>query len=515
MPTALTERREDDTQSLFPEFILLSPKRWDEGNDCSVELFFTNEEVERFIKINDDYFLFDSFVPISRIIKIYFNDREKGETVMWNIRSGAGFFPENRINYELDKSNEVAILPQIELRKNERFGEVQKNHSRFNRLLGGIAFMRVALKEISDNKINYPVNYISVISYFNQHILDNFNAIDIYKDLSLHKVLLPSNPILKFIGKEISNEIIENEAKNENVRLEKKIGSIYNLNIIPYNTNTYKLCVLKTYGKSNSKSIDDFIVEFYKGNDNEKNEEIALLFGIHNGYQNLRNYYKINERKVNVKFELETKLDYYIIESIYQYVTNNSTAFNNFNFINEYIEFKSITPSIELDYLQYQLFDTIISTKKRDYSEYLQVLVKGIVQELEQFFPKDLISINSEKMVVHFSKKIKTNFEELVETIKKEKTNRDNISINNSISNVKSEEKKEHNNEKSQENCYAENLVSDGFLPLSFKDYIPQIKASKGIKQLRDIAKRIGITIPSELKTIKQIQTFLLEKLSK
>ena len=87
------------------------------------------------------------------------------------------------------------------------------------------------------------------------------------------------------------------------------------------------------YGLGKRKSVDDFISLLLSNRFSlERKEGLSLLFGMHNGYSNFRNLYKIKGYEKTVKFKLDSMLDYYTIESIYQYVFNGKT----FNYIDNW-----------------------------------------------------------------------------------------------------------------------------------------------------------------------------------
>lgn len=537
-PTVLIERRETDDQSLFPEFVLLSLKKWSKSCDCSVLLFLTDEEVSQLKSISNENFLFDSFFPVSRIKKIYFLNEEKSKTVLWNIRNGAGFIPDNFIKVETRLNSETSLDSEQpkESYSNNRIEDTKKTYLRYNRLLGGLAFLRVALDDVFDKSINYPVNYIASISFFNTLIKREFSKSTVKKDFKLHSFFTTEANILKYLNKEITNDLIESVASTEKVILTKKFGTSYNLDSIPKHTLTFNLCLLYTYGKSGSKSLEDFIGKYFSTTENEKNEELALTFGIYFGYQSIRNFYKLNDRKINVKFELESRLDFYIIESVFSFVSKNNFIAGELEFIDS--EF-TLLPKLKLnsDYQQYTILGTLISIKKKDYSEFFMELINGIADEFSTFFPKEIVTINTNSLVKHFYQKFKHPYSNTIENIKNDikegmelKKTEDKLDTPKKISlsdlaNATKTEKAEpksvifeqqnqkYQEEKVQRRNPEKNDLYDG-LEVTIRITEKAVKRAKTIDELTSLAKSANINIPPQFRKKNDLVEFLLSKCS-
>ena len=99
--------------------------------------------------------------------------------------------------------------------------------------------------------------------------------------------------------------------------IEEKYG-LLNLENLEANHTLYALGILTTYGKEKRKSLDDFVADLLEEKIKKHLvEEATLLLGLHVGYAALRNQYKNSLGKRDVKFRLDSKLDYHIIESLY------------------------------------------------------------------------------------------------------------------------------------------------------------------------------------------------------
>ena len=60
---------------------------------------------------------------------------------------------------------------------------------------------------------------------------------------------------------------------------------------------------------------------------------VALAFGVNQGYSEFRNEYNIEKKRSQVKFKMDSQFDYYIIESVYQFVFNDETDNESFPYI--------------------------------------------------------------------------------------------------------------------------------------------------------------------------------------
>jgi len=523
-PACIIDRRENDDQSLFPEYVLLSNKKWSPQNDCSLQIILTKEESERIQKKSEDYYLYDSIIPISRIIKILFLDNDKAETVLWNIKNGAGYIPQRIIFIESKQKNEIAkSIKGNSESVNSRLEETKKFYGRFNRLMGGIAFLRTSLNDYLDNNINYPINYISTLSFFSSVIKNEFENTNTPKDYKLHTFFNGQAGILQYLGKDISEDIINKLSTIEKITLTKKFGT-YDLSSIPPNSMIYYLCILSDYGRNKGKSIEDFIIDFIINKTADNREALAIIMGIQNGYESIRNHYKIKDMRITVKFEMESKLDFYIVESLFFYL-NKQKQSDYFEFIDQ-MNLKSDENEFNPDYMQYNILGTIVSVKKKDYIEFLSKLLVSFVGDITDLFPKEFIQINQDKLIRFLLIKHDQNFKKVIEELKydirynlnqqkqeiklkKEQilnVPEDNISTFKEAKNESYIKNKENADQKTQtdillfpENTLNNTLNSD-------------IIKSSNAKVLKQIAKENHIKIPKDFKNIDEIRRFLLSQ---
>ena len=492
-PVSLIERREEDIQNIYPNNILLCNKKWDNSSDCSIEILLNENEIKQLDQLGSDYNLYNSIIPISRIKQIHITDKEKAETVTWNIENGAGYLPKDKIKIAEKLAEEIAGNPtQSKTNLSIDTTLLKLNYIKFNRLMGGFAFMRTSLVDIYDVNINYPQNYISTFAFFNKTIKRELEKVDSKANFYLQSIFTGESDIINYLAKEINDHLLQDVSKREKLMLKSKFGT-YDLSALPKNSLTYRLCILLTYGKSGSKSIEDMINVLYQELGIKVKEEIALIFGLYSGYENLRNFYRINTTEVKVKFDLSSKLDYYIIESLYQFTFNNKTISEGFDYI------ESIIPEEQnIDapngYKYFKLMGNYIITKKKDYVEHLEGLISELTREFSDWFPKSIVSVNKEAMSQILLEKLKNNFEILIQEVKSDaKINQESKSKkeNTNAVEIKVAIKKESEDLKP---------VINNTIPISELSYVIPIKENKSEKPVNENNKELQSKQENETK---------------
>lgn len=414
-PVCLIKNRESDIQNIYPDFVLLSSKKWSEETNCSLEVILTKSEVESLRNINEDYYLFDSIIPFSRVLDIFFTDKEKSADVIWNIESGSGFVPDRLIHIQ-DKNKEE--ISSCEISIDGTVNDAKKLniiYNRFNRTMGGFAFFRTALYDLKDLNINFPVNYFVSLGIYNESIKQLCDDLQLKLPNVFNEILNNENVISHFIGKEISTEIVQEVAKKEQISIDLKFGNIQ-IDSLAVDTLSFTLAVLQTYGKSKSKSVEDLLAVLFEKLEPIKREEIALIFGLNTGYEELLNYYKLKDRNYNVKFDFESKLDYYIVETLYE--RSNQRKSSNFKFLDDNHNFAKDADIIGSDYLSYKILDSKIITKRKDYLESLETILEVVSNSITSWFPKNVFSINKDKIQSTLMSKVKAIYLKEIQVIK-------------------------------------------------------------------------------------------------
>ncbi|WP_139785357.1 hypothetical protein [Chryseobacterium phocaeense] len=409
LPSVYYKNKPTDIQDKAGNFILLSKNKWVENCDCSVEIILTEEELNLNI-IDDNFSKLNKPLPISRIKRIYFFDKKQMDVSVWNVNNGNGFIPPHLTTLENPlRTDFIPYNNEGDFEKNENL-EFEKKVNTFDKVLGAMAFMKIG----APIDYEFPLNYFSTLSHFNKLIGEQLKSEENRLGLKFserYKGIFKNEDnewlgLQKHLYTDIDINLIKDIAKKNGMNIEIKLGQI-NLNMIDKNSLTFDLAILYTYGEGRSKSTEDLIGFLRDGNISaEKKEELSLLYGLYSGYSKLRNKYKTNGSFTKVKFELEDKLDYYIIESIYQFYFNNSKENYSFTYLdNLFVSQK--TKNIKSDY--YIILDKLIKNPpKKNFSKEFWNIYSGDICKILADYTKNTIppflleSFDSEKSVLFF-----------------------------------------------------------------------------------------------------------------
>lgn len=413
LPAKYFTNKPDDIQNRFANSLLLSESKWVRNSDCSIEVVLTDTEVKDLSKVSEHFFLYNTPIPISRVKSVYFLDAKQKETTIWNINNGAAFIPESIVSVE--KSIDFEVLLDTEINAGNEYkstSELSDKIKRFDIILGGFAFMRLGGKSF----MNYSENYFSTLSYFNKLIEEQT------QNAAKEKGLKFSNKYTglfskhesewskwqQYIYQNLDAQEIEALADKEGIKVEKKLG-LLRIDSINPSSHLYELAILATYGDRKNKSADNLVTDLTNGTIfPEKAEDVSILFGLNNGYSKLRNKYKGQVKDSNVKFTLESKLDYYIIESIYQFVFNSSKLSYSFDYIDKWCPSGKLKDNVK-GYETYKILDTVIIAKKKQtplelfLENYSAEIYSTIVKSINQWLPP--FAKNDEKEAIHFFEK--------------------------------------------------------------------------------------------------------------
>lgn len=389
-PSKYYTNKLEDIQDKFSEYILLSDKLCILNSDSCLEILLNDQEISQLKRINSNLYLLNKPLPITRVNFIYFNNQSQLEYTITNINLSTAFIPKRllKVSEKFDNIN----IDNIELPKDETLINWQNEIKKYNSILGGFAIM----KNTGEDYMNYSENYFSTLSFFNTAIEKELVSsgkkieskfFDAFTESSSFKKLIP------ILNKEVDENDLNFIAREENQLIVKdKFTKIIDLSALK-NT-TLITAILYSYGvgeESRKKRIDGLILSNFTSDlPSDKSEEIALCYGLNKGYSVFQNKYELGDKQKIVKFELDSKVDYYTIESIYQFVFNKIQS-DSFPFIDkiEFGNFKRLTLRKSTDYF---ILDTLVIGKKKP-----KVLSKEYLSNLLlTFFQKDNASIFSD-----------------------------------------------------------------------------------------------------------------------
>lgn len=400
-PSKYFDNKQEDLQDKFNDFLLVTTYLGTQQTDCCLELVLTEQEARELIPLKNGFFLYEKPLPITRVRKIYFSNKERKEQTITNINMSTAFVPDELVEIkefdniqanDLEKPQDIHIAPYNEQLK------------RFNGFLGGFALMRLA----GENDMNYSENYFATLSLFNSAIQSDLEYSKVSVDTRYRGAFTGEGgfqKIIPYLNKTIDETDINSIAQDENQTVKKdKITRIIDLN--SFDKNTYIVAVLNTYGvgnESKKKRIDELILSNFTSDiKSGKSEGIALCYGINRGYSAFSNKYSLGKIEKIVKFQLNSQLDYYTIESLYQYVFNNNQS-GKFAYLDNWCPKQKWTKiSRKTDY---KILDVVVIGKKKAEvlsKEYWANLLPSFLQN-NKLFEKTIYQICQELGEVIFN----------------------------------------------------------------------------------------------------------------
>jgi hypothetical protein len=88
LPIKYLKNRIPDIQNIYPNHILLSKKRWIKECEISIEV---DLEEEKLYKLDEDFYLYDKPIVISKIKNIWFLNIEQMKRTVGSIEISQGF----------------------------------------------------------------------------------------------------------------------------------------------------------------------------------------------------------------------------------------------------------------------------------------------------------------------------------------------------------------------------------------------------------------------------------------
>jgi hypothetical protein len=302
-------------------------------------LILTQEEIDKLHRVGEVYYL-DFPLPITRIKKVYAQDKHVVEHILVNILNNEkGFLPESLMDVYLKKNNLVFKSREYAPLDTEKIPyDYQDNTTQYDKRMGMFAFMKntnLYYYQTTHTISNYSDSYFKALSwYVNISLCDTkgfaqlgevFNKLDDFKQL-LYSTNQINEPFLERIAAALEEsgirEIFRGLLKENGVRktlpqlLEKDLG-LYLIGLVYY------------FRKRDANKKDSFKIEIEKLIPAEVAEVSLAVLGMYLGYTQIRptekieiqdKYFKkIFGTEFNMKFQLNSKLDYMTIESIYNY----------------------------------------------------------------------------------------------------------------------------------------------------------------------------------------------------
>lgn len=375
-PTKYFKNKVQDIQDKFNNSLFLLDGLGSIETDCCLEIVLTEDEAKHLIHYSDSCYLLPIPLPISRVKKIHFNNKEQMDRTLANINISSAFVPRSLAT--VSKLSNVVIENRI-IDNNLHIDDYSRQIITFDRILGALALMKTA----KEPYMNYSENYASTLSFFNTSIKDQLKRQGIRINDKFFGLFSKSGSFVKYIHyleKEISKEDLDKIAAEDNQIIERSYTKAINFEKL--NGITYAFAILQSYGvgdEASFKKIDNLIIKNFKNLKDDMSEGIALYYGYNRGYSVFNNSYGTEvSKKQNFKYLLNSKLDYYTIESVYQFAFYNNTTSSTFPHIDEWCPKQQQVPKKKKDYM---VLDIAFIGKKKPsvFSEkYLQDFLANI-----------------------------------------------------------------------------------------------------------------------------------------
>jgi hypothetical protein len=401
----------NDVQSIYDKHLLVTTFLYADASNCSLEIIFTEAEKNELIKIgnNGSLFLFEKCLPLSRVKQVIFRDNEKLKRTVANINIGGAFLRSSM----LKEQDEPSIAVSEILLKCKSGGAFLVNTipnedmlDKYSRMLSAFSLMRVITP--TDNE--YPLEYIDFFSQLSSQVFSNGSLTNV----NIHDGAMLQNLL----------RLTQNAVEGENIPT--NTAGVYDLEKIQDDKIFLKAFLLKYGNGPNAKhKIDDFIdhlVNQKKGL-KELPAKLAFYLGYRENYSALKNKYNIGNREVSVKFKLDSKFDFYLLESLYQLVFNSIEQSGKFTYLDYWIpEFVNID-SFEGYESELVLGKLIKGKKKQTPLEYLQRFSPEFLQDFSKIYKVIYLSCTAEidqsdekakKRISFFTDKLESHFLELL-----------------------------------------------------------------------------------------------------
>jgi hypothetical protein len=362
----LGDEIEKDIQSKNPNFLVLSDGYFKELDEYQIllELILTDEEKEKLIKVDDVYYI-DVPLPITRIKKIYVQNDEIKNHIIINVNNSEKGFITERL-FDTFEKDEITLFEKknySKLSNNASKSDFINEITLYNKRLGMFSFMKNTNIYYTNNTkefSNYSDRYLITLKDYLTIEKDNSDLLDVLKqNIQFKELLYSDNQIDKEFIESVHNNIGNAEIKEifskvlEPNNILKTLPLLLEKEAYIY----YFICLVYYFRQKDSNKKDNFKIEIENLIPKDIAQTALAILGIYFGYKILRAnerielndevYKQIFGNLFNMKFKLDSKLDYITIEILYQrsfykelgrdfeYLEYPQNIENDMNFTNE------------------------------------------------------------------------------------------------------------------------------------------------------------------------------------
>jgi len=336
----LGDELQKDIQSRNSNLLVFSNGYFEKIDESQIllELILTQDEINK-LNIICDCSFFNIPLPITRIRKIYAQDKEVIEHILINLlNSEKGYLQKER--FDVFAKNKEILFEQKEYSSCDKeiiLEDFSDKVVAFDKRMGMFAFIKNASIYYGDERgliSNYSEHYFEALSFLLELDRRRFRELDILNQNNDFKNLL-------FSKKQIDANFLENIAKGiKDVKIKETF-----LQLLHPNSIRKTLPLLLQFGESSLIYYLIGLVYYFRQKDSNKKDnfkidikslipyeiaEVSLaILGLYLGYANIRseelfelknkNFKKTFGNKFHMKFKLDSKLDYITIETLYVY----------------------------------------------------------------------------------------------------------------------------------------------------------------------------------------------------
>lgn len=390
----LGDEIEQDIQSKNKNFLVVSNGYIDKLDEYQVllELILTKKEKEQMQKVGDISF-FNFPLPITRIKKIYCQDSKIKNWIVKNLDTGEkGFIEISLFDYYKKLFKKVEYQ---NLESNGMVSDFSEKIRLFDKRMGMFAFMKNANKYYSNESFyvsNYSTNYFSALSYFFKDNLGNkeFSDLSVISEIEEFKNLLYSDKQMtrEFMEK-IADGIDDDEVKNTfDTLLQDPLSTRKALENLKEKGVYFYICLVYYFRNKNANKKDSFKSDITSLIPHKLAEVSLAILGIYLGYENIRPIEEINFKdkffqslfgtSTNMKFKLDSKLDYITIETIYSYIFHEEKGYE-FDYITYPTKKKPI--SIARD-KEFKIWYEVVENQEIFEAQYIKIRKKSFEEVL-------------------------------------------------------------------------------------------------------------------------------------
>ncbi len=287
-------------QDNFPNQILLSEHKW--VNDCDVSLE-VDIDYNELISIGNGFHLLNNIIPISRIKKIWFQDRDQMIVTIGNIRISSAFVSQQLL--KIDKTPEITHfdIDKIDIPNIPNINFTDEINL-FDKYLGGLIIL----------KNSFPEDYAFV--------RENINFAEKTNNKLLEFLDGDSELINIILNRQVHIDDVKNSAEKNNQPFNKFAGMV-RIDLIDNKSPTYILAILHRYRRKLKDNFDGLLyeIDYLKTENIDRYKGLIFSYGIMLGYSKLSLELYFKNKKICNRFQFEDKDDYKTLEVVYKKIS--------------------------------------------------------------------------------------------------------------------------------------------------------------------------------------------------